>query len=77
VLQGERDYQVTMADFAGWKEALKDRPNATLRSYPALNHLFMAGEGRSTPQEYMQPGQHVAAEVIEDIARWIGSGATR
>jgi dienelactone hydrolase len=76
VLQGERDYQVTMADFAGWKEALKDRPNATLRSYPALNHLFMTGEGRSTPQEYMQPGQHVAAEVIEDIARWILSGAT-
>src|SRR5262249_18013551 len=28
ILQGERDYQVTMEDFAGWKKALAGRPNA-------------------------------------------------
>jgi len=70
ILQGERDYQVTMADFAGWKQSLKGRRQVTLRSYPALNHLFMPGEGKSTPGEYAKPG-HVAQEVIEDIASWI------
>jgi len=70
VLQGERDYQVSMADFAGWRKALGSRPGVVLKSYPALNHLFAAGEGRSTPAEYEKPG-HVAAEVIEDIAAFV------
>jgi len=71
ILQGERDYQVRMKDFERWKQALAGRPNVTLKSYPSLNHLFAAGEGKSTPAEYQKPG-HVAEEVIEDIARWIG-----
>ncbi len=71
ILQGERDYQVTMTDFARWKDALKDRPNVTLRSFPALNHLFQEGEGKSTPAEYnLKPG-YVAPEVIDVIAAWI------
>jgi dienelactone hydrolase len=70
VLQGERDYQVTMADFAGWKKALAGRKGVTLKSYPALNHLFMEGKGKSRPEEYAQPG-HVALEVVEDVARWV------
>lgn len=70
VLQGERDYQSTMADFALWTEALGARPSVTLESYPALNHLFIVGEGLSTPAELGRAG-HVAAEVVEDIARWI------
>ena len=70
LLQGERDYQVTMADFAGWKTALKDRRNATLKSYPKLNHLFMEGTGKAKPAEYDKAG-HVAQEVVDDIARWI------
>jgi hypothetical protein len=41
-----------------------------MRSYPKLNHLFVAGEGRSTPEEYDKPG-HVSPEVIADIADWI------
>src|SRR4029079_13887001 len=32
VLQGERDYQVTMEDFKGWKGALEKRDNVTLKS---------------------------------------------
>jgi len=70
VLQGERDYQVTMEDFADWKNALSGRDNVKTISYPNLNHLFMAGEGKSTPQEYFEPG-NVAQAVIEDIAKWI------
>jgi hypothetical protein len=72
ILQGERDYQVTMADFARWREALKDRQNITLRSYPALNHLFQSGEGKSIPAEYLKPG-HIAPEVITDLATWIAA----
>ncbi|HEY3837195.1 MAG TPA: prolyl oligopeptidase family serine peptidase [Bryobacteraceae bacterium] len=70
ILQGERDYQVTMKDFALWHAALDGRANVSFHSYPRLNHLFVAGEGKSTPQEYDRRG-HVAREVIEDIASWI------
>lgn len=70
-LQGERDYQVTMTDdFATWKTALSAKRNATFKSYPGLNHLFVMGTAKSSPQEYMQPG-HVAEDVIRDIAAWI------
>jgi hypothetical protein len=70
ILHGERDYQVTMDDFAGWKKAVGGRKNVTLKSYPALNHLFMEGKGKSKPDEYFQAG-HVAQEVIEDVAKWV------
>jgi dienelactone hydrolase len=70
ILQGERDYQVTMADFAGWRATLDGRAGVTFRTYPALNHLFVAGQGPSLPAEYAAPN-HVAAEVVMDIARWI------
>ncbi len=70
ILQGERDYQVTMEDFAIWRERLEGMPGVTLISYPDLNHLFCTGSGKSTPQEYGQPG-HVSRQVVEDIARFI------
>ncbi len=70
VLHGERDYQVTMTDFALWQKSLAKHEKATLRSFPALNHLFMSGEGQGSPAEYTKPG-HVAAEVIEFIAKWV------
>jgi dienelactone hydrolase len=70
ILQGERDYQATVADFDGWKKQLSSRPNVTFKLYPKLNHLFMAGEGKSSPAEYDQPGR-VADALINDIADWI------
>jgi len=72
VLQGERDYQVTMTDFSGWKKALHGKRNVTLKSYPALNHLFMPGTGKSTPAEYDEPS-HVPLEVVADLAEWVGA----
>jgi fermentation-respiration switch protein FrsA (DUF1100 family) len=72
ILQGGRDYQVTEADFEGWKNRLGSRPTVTLKLYPNLNHLFIAGEGKSTPAEYERPG-HVAETVVSDIAEWIRS----
>jgi len=74
ILQGERDYQVTMQDFALWKAGLASHPGITLRSFPTLNHLFVAGEGKSTPKEYEQPA-HAAPEAIDAIANWIAGAS--
>ncbi|MCD8079775.1 MAG: alpha/beta fold hydrolase [Bacteroides sp.] len=73
ILQGERDYQVTMKDYACWQQGLTDRPNVSMKSYPALNHLFFEGEGICLPSEYEQ-GKPVASYVIEDIAAFIHKG---
>lgn len=70
ILQGERDYQVTMEEFGRWKAALSDRPDVTFHSYPVLNHLFLPGVGKSLPAEY-NTASHVADEVIRDIADWV------
>lgn len=70
VLQGERDYQVTMEEFARWKAALAGKRNVTFHSYLALNHLFIAGGGKSLPAAYETPG-HVDEAVVRDIADWI------
>lgn len=70
ILQGERDYQVSMKDFHLWEQALQDHDGILFHSYPALNHLFMEGEGKSTPMEYQIQG-HVAEYVLKDIADFI------
>ena len=70
ILQGERDFQVPMADFALWKAAVGSSKGVVVKSYPALNHLFVAGEGKSLPAEYSKPG-HVAPAVIEEIAKFV------
>lgn len=69
-LQGERDYQVTMQDFAMWKLGMFGKTNATFQSYPTLNHCFMEGTGKSTPMEYNHPAR-VSGKVMEDIAKWV------
>ncbi len=70
ILQGERDYQVTMDDFRAWRAALGERPDVRFASYPALNHLFTAGSGKSRPAEYLVEA-HVDAQVVTDIADWV------
>jgi hypothetical protein len=70
ILQGERDYQVTLADLQGWRDALAGHAGVTIKSYPALNHLFLPGEGKSTPAEYGRAG-HIPDFVLDDIADWI------
>jgi dienelactone hydrolase len=73
ILQGERDYQVTIADdFAAWKTALGKRKNVAFYTYPDANHAFVGGTGPSTPAEYSRPG-HVEDKVIDDIATWIAA----
>lgn len=70
VLQGERDYQVTMIDYNLWKQNLGDKAKNKFISYPALNHLLMKGEGKSTAQEYEVQG-NVDEKIILDITAWI------
>jgi dienelactone hydrolase len=70
VLHGDRDYQVTSADFELWRKALADKPTARLKRYSNLNHLFMDGTGKATPDEYQKEG-HVAENVVEEIAGWV------
>jgi hypothetical protein len=70
ILQGERDYQVTMEEFAKWKAALGSRSDVTFHSYRTLNHLFIPGTGPSLPAEYQVPG-HVDEAVVKDIAAWV------
>lgn len=70
VLQGERDYQVTMHDFDLWHTALAGNPKAMFKTYPRLNHLFQEGEGKSVPLEYSRPAP-IPAYVMDDIAAFI------
>ena len=70
ILQGERDYQVTMKDFQHWKKALRSRSNVTFLSFPKLNHLFIAGQGKSSPSEYLIAG-NVDKQVVSYIAEWV------
>ena len=67
VLQGERDYQVTMEDFAFWRFGLWRNKNAFFKSYPKLNHLLQEGTGKATPMEYSRASS-VPAYVLNDLA---------
>jgi dienelactone hydrolase len=73
IVQGGRDYQVTIADdLAVWKAALDGRPGVTIRVYDADNHLFVPGSGPSGPAEY-EMAQHMDPAVVADIAAWLTS----
>jgi len=70
ILQGMRDYQVTMTDFAHWNATFSGKQSVTLKTYPTLNHFFIAGTGTPTDAEYLIEG-HVDEHVIVDIASWV------
>ena len=70
ILQGERDYKVTVKDFEGWRDAMSSRKDVRMILYPQLNHSMVAGTGKSTPAEDKKPG-NVDARVINDIVNWI------
>jgi hypothetical protein len=70
VIQNGRDYEVTEKDFRGWNKALAEKPNATLKRYPQLNHIMQEGRGPSTPAEY-EKLNGPSKELIADIADWV------
>ncbi|MFC6161969.1 alpha/beta hydrolase family protein [Kribbella jiaozuonensis] len=68
VLQGGRDYQVTVADdLPAWRDGL---PNATVKILDADNHLFFAGSGPSTMADYQVPG-NVDPVAVSTIVDWL------
>lgn len=76
IVQGGRDYQVTVADdLSRWRAALGSRPDVEFRVYEADNHLFFPGDGPSSPAEY-EAAQHMDPQVIADVAAWLCGPAT-
>lgn len=73
VVQGERDYQVTLEDYNLWLDAFSGKDNWSFKTYPSLNHLLMPGEGKPSNEEYKIINQ-VSEELITDIADWVKSG---
>jgi alpha-beta hydrolase superfamily lysophospholipase len=70
ILQGEKDYQVTLKDFENWKSALGSRKDVEFKSYAKLFHLFIETEDKAAPSNYAVEG-NVAKYVVDDIAAWI------
>ena len=70
VIQGGRDYQVIEEDINEWKNALKNNKMADFKLFKDLNHLFISGHGKATPQEYMVEG-HVDGAVLKTMSNWI------
>ncbi len=70
LLQGEEDYQVTLEDFGIWKDALSEKENWRMISYPGLMHAFTAGRKTEGAGVYSRPGK-MDARVIQDIADFI------
>ncbi len=76
ILHGSRDYQVIDEDIRHWQNGLKGDAKVRVETFPSLNHLFIAGEGKPGPVEYETPG-HVDGAVIGAIASFIaGAGST-
>jgi len=73
VLQGGRDYQVTVPDdLSVWVQGLAGRPAVTIHVYPRDDHLFIQGSGPPSPADYQKP-KHVDPHVISDITTWVNS----
>jgi dienelactone hydrolase len=72
VLQGTRDIQVVDADWQRWKGAFHDDPAVTFKLYDGLSHLGIKVEGDDDMAAYSVPG-HVDAQLIADVAAWIGA----
>lgn len=70
VLQGERDYQVTMKDYNLWANSMAGKSNYSSISYEKLNHIFTEGEGKPNPTEYMTQS-NVPNYVLKDILKWV------
>ena len=72
LLQGEEDYQVTMEDYEIWKEALGEKENWKMISYPGLTHPFTSGQKAEGAEVYSREAK-VDEQVIEDIAEFINN----
>jgi len=70
ILHGGRDYQVIDKDIEHWQQGLIGIDHVRVETFPALNHLFIAGTGKPNRQEYDEPG-HVDIQVIDAMTAFI------
>ena len=70
ILQGERDYNVTMDAFRDWQRTLEKRPTVSFKSYSKLDHLFLEGSGPASDADYALP-RNIPKYVVDDIVTWI------
>ena len=70
ILNVDADPRLTRADRNGWTEALEGHEDVVFRSYADLSHGLI-DQSTATGSD-LRPQGHVGAEVIEDIAAWIG-----
>jgi len=71
ILQGRRDYQVTVDDdLALWRAGLAHRQDVTIRVYDTADHFFFRGEGPSAPADH-NTAHHVDPDVVAGIAEWL------
>lgn len=75
ILQGSSDFQVYPdKDYKLWQSTLQGRSNVTFKLYDGLSHLFMPNQisinGKPDISVYNAPN-HVAPQVITDIAIWV------
>ena len=76
IMQGKKDFQATAhKDFAAYKQLLAGKRNVAFHLYEDLSHAFVPsvyGDIMKAKQEY-NVEQHIAEEVIADIANWINT----
>ncbi|MBN2853897.1 MAG: prolyl oligopeptidase family serine peptidase [Clostridia bacterium] len=70
VMHGDRDYQVNMEEYQKWVDAYSTKDNFTFANFPKMNHLFIAGMGPSSPEDYSY-ARSVDQTVIDTIADFI------
>ena len=70
LLQGEEDYQVTLTDFNIWKDALGEKENWQMITYPGLTHLFMPGLKTEGSAAYEREGR-IDTQVLADIGGFV------
>ena len=70
ILNGDADGLLTPDDLAGWTEALAGHEDVVFRSYADHSHGLIDQRTLTGPDLRLQG--YVGAEVIEDIAAWIG-----
>ncbi|MCT9095748.1 alpha/beta fold hydrolase [Haloarchaeobius sp. HME9146] len=73
--QGERDYQVPPSELDAWAGALT-RETVSFRSFAALNHLLMPGEGPANPSEYFTQN-HVGVDLVAEVAEFVAGSPAR
>jgi len=77
ILQGDKDFQVTAEkDAEPLREAAaRAGRDVTLVRLPGLDHMFKPVAGESSPATYYERGRHVDADMLAQLAAWLGERA--